>query len=546
MKKSILHFDNARVLIERSWKPILLFIFGSNLLYFIFISYKYLAFYSDSASKVLIASEIVNSHSFFPKDWAYVNNDLWITTAHIFVVPLLQFLPPGYLSHAIACSLMGGLIIFSIWWLVNGFQIIAAQKILIILICLGGVSLTITESMFGQVSYGILLMFSVLLIKCLGSCNADPVKKNLIYYFFALLVALLMVIGNPMRAVPYYVFPMACSVMFILIDEYQKVRIRESVTLCVFLFGSLAVVCATGFLIHKVLLTQVDMQLGVTTLRWISLSEMLNKVPKLFASLMTILGGEPYTNRALDTISGVYDGFRLIVALLFIGILPRTISLCLSGTDKLLQLMVIYALTSIVALSVIMLGTSVYNARYLIPPAFLFVIATAALPFRFKERIFFDIARLVVTIGFCTNLLVINTSYWSTYHASEIHKADAQNFDHPAQLAQLLLENNLSYGFATFWQANVVTVLTNNRVKTRPIFIEDGKILSMQWLSARSWYSETAMHGETFLILSAAEELALDWASFAAVRGLTPSRIIQFKHYKIFVFSENIAQRLLD
>ena len=68
----------------------------------------------------------------------------------------------------------------------------------------------------------------------------------------------------------------------------------------------------------------------------------------------------------------------------------------------------------------------------------------------------------------------------------------------------------------------------------------------MQWLSARSWYSETAMHGETFLILSAAEELALDWASFAAVRGLTPSRIIQFKHYKIFVFSENIAQRLLD
>ncbi len=545
MKTFSVLFDKATGLTERSWKPILLFIFGSNLLYFIFIGYKYLAFNSDSASKVLIATEIFNSHAFFPKDWAYVNNDLWITTAHIFVVPLLQFLSPGYLSHAIACTLMGGLIIFSIWWLVNSFQIVSAQKILIILMCLGGMSLTITESMFGQVSYGILLMFSVLAIKCLESCNLDYAKQNFVYYFFALLIVLVMVIGNPMRAVPYYLFPMACSAIFLLVSGYKQVRIKESVRLCVIFLSALVVVCAAGFLIHKVFLTQVDMQQGVTTLRWIPLSEMFNKIPKLFASLITILGGEPYTNRAVSTISGVYDGFRLLVALLFIGILPRSIAFCLSGKDKLLQLVALYALASLVALLMIMLGTSVFNARYLIPPVFLLVIAVAALPFNFRDNIFFDIARLVVVIGFCTNLFVINTNYWGTYHVSEIHKADAQNFDQPTELAHLLLENDLRYGFATFWQANVVTVLTDNTVKTRPIYIEDGRIFPMKWLSARNWYAEAATLGETFLILSAAEELALNWDSFAALRGLTPSKIIQFRHYRVFVFPENIVQKLL-
>jgi hypothetical protein len=545
MKKSIFLYDKATVWIERSWKPILLIIFGSNLLYFIFISYKYLAFNSDSASKVLIASEIFNSHSFFPKDWAYVNNDLWITTAHVFVVPLLRFLPPGYLSHAIACSLMGGLIIFSIWWLINSFQIGVAQKTLIILMCLGGISLTITESMFGQVSYGILLMFSVLLIKCLGLYDFNSAKKNLIYYFLTLLIVLLMVIGNPMRAVPYYLFPIACSVIFLLICGCQQQRIRESVTRSLIFVGSLVIVCAAGFLIHKILVTHVNMQQGVTTLRWISLSEMLDKVPKLFASFITILGGEPYANRALSTTSGVYDGFRLLVALLFIGILPRTITFCLLGKDKLLQLMAIYALTSLFALSVLMLGTSVFNARYLIPPVFLLVIAAAALPFKFRENIFFDTMRLVVALGFCTNLLVINTSYWSTYHTSEIHKADAQNFDYPSELAQLLLDNNLQYGFGTFWQANVVTVLTDNKVKTRPIYIENGRIFPMKWLSASSWYAEAAARGETFLILSAAEALALNWDSFASARGLNPFKTIQFKHYTVFIFSENITEKLL-
>jgi hypothetical protein len=287
------------------------------------------------------------------------------------------------------------------------------------------------------------------------------------------------------------------------------------------------------------------MQQGVTTLRWISLSEMLSKIPKLFASLITILGGEPYTNRALSTTSGIYDGFRLLIALLFIGILPRTIAFCLSGKDKLLQLMMIYALTSLVALSVIMLGTSVFNARYLIPPVFLLVIAVAALPYKFRENIFFDMARLVVTLGFCTNLLVINTNYWSTYHASEIHKADAQNFDHPSELAQLLLKNNLQYGFGTFWQANVVTVLTDNKVKTRPIYIENGRIFAMKWLSSSSWYSEAVTRGETFLILSTAEALALNWDFFASARGLTPFKTIQFKHYTVFIFSENITEKLL-
>ena len=81
------------------------------LCWYLFVGYK-AGFHSDSAVKVLLAREIVETGQYFPHDWNYVNGDLFVLFGHTFIIPLLAFIPAGYLSHAIS-GLISAVLILS-------------------------------------------------------------------------------------------------------------------------------------------------------------------------------------------------------------------------------------------------------------------------------------------------------------------------------------------------------------------------------------------------------------------------------------------------
>jgi hypothetical protein len=78
---------------------------------------------------------------------------------------------------------------------------------------------------------------------------------------------------------------------------------------------------------------------------------------------------------------------------------------------------------------------------------------------------------------------------------------------------QYLLDNQLDYGFATFWNANVTTELTNGKIELAGL--NPHKLVDTNQFSIHNWaspmkHSDPAFYqGESFLLLTRAEwELA--------------------------------------
>jgi hypothetical protein len=88
------------------------------LIWFLFFGYES-GFHSDSAAKVLLAREIIITKDYFPDDWNYINNDLFVFFGHTFIIPLLEIMPAGFTAHAIS-----GLIFFcsSAYWCLARFR----------------------------------------------------------------------------------------------------------------------------------------------------------------------------------------------------------------------------------------------------------------------------------------------------------------------------------------------------------------------------------------------------------------------------------------
>lgn len=71
---------------------------------------------------------------------------------------------------------------------------------------------------------------------------------------------------------------------------------------------------------------------------------------------------------------------------------------------------------------------------------------------------------------------------------------------------QLLEDNGCTYGYATFWNANPVTVLTENKIKVRGMDVKDGKVVTRTYQSCERWYDGKTAKGEKYFILLTEKE----------------------------------------
>lgn len=518
-----------------------------NLAWFICFRYQQLAFNSDSAKKVLIAKEIFDSGQYFPKEWMYANQDLWVLSWHTLIVPLLNFFPAGYTVHAIAALTASALILASIWFVLSTIEIDRTDKALVLAVFSSGMSLTLTENLFGQVSYGTTFLYYCLILVSAWKVMEPSVRLRLGYGSLLAFLLLAITWANPLRALIYFLAPLLCGIGFQGVRAFHGGELRTAFPgiLKVLLYSFAGTAVGVG--LHKMTMPLVLMHEGVTQLKWIALSAAFEKIPRIFRSLMFILGGEPYADRSIYTVSAIYDGFRLLTAICFIGLIPSALKRVFkSGASPARQFVTVFACSAFAIVSLLILTTNIYNGRYLLPAALLVILVVLSLEFDFRQSPVFDTVRVLVIAGFLTNIFVVNTSYWATYHVSEAHQDDYQHYDKPFELAQFLQEHGLKYGYATFWNASVITVLTDERTVVNQIYLRDGIPLPLKWQSTERAFQPSNYQGESFLLLSEGEAKAVNWSTLASQYGLVPLRTLQYKNFLIFVFAENLSARMLN
>ncbi len=104
-------------------------------------------------------------------------------------------------------------------------------------------------------------------------------------------------------------------------------------------------------------------------------------------------------------------------------------------------------------------------------------------------------------------------------------------------VVELLENNNLEYGYATFWNANIITLLSDSNVKVRNITLSEEGYKKRIYQSNKNWYENAPEYDRYFLIMSNAE-----YERYYDIYGCIeePDDVMASGEYVIFVYNHRL------
>ncbi len=113
------------------------------------------------------------------------------------------------------------------------------------------------------------------------------------------------------------------------------------------------------------------------------------------------------------------------------------------------------------------------------------------------------------------------------------------------QLTSWLAAHHLRSGLAGYWQANVVTLASGERIRLRPITAAGGRVVPYQWESSSSWY-DPRQASANFAVLTAGTPEYPGFEGGAAVLATfgRPARTYHVGPYEVLVWHRNLLRVL--
>lgn len=216
--------------------------------------------------------------------------------------------------------------------------------------------------------------------------------------------------------------------------------------------------------------------------------------------------------------------FGYLVILLFIG-LAVAFAFYARGqkSPESRYLMVSFAVSALIFSPVLILtNMPLYDAHYLtfVVLGFLLLLSVVLK----SDRLTLSLITVLVVACLLANLL---------YVLSLDHRPNAEEYD----LIEVLESNNLTYGYANYWDANVITYLSGETVTVRSIRydFESDEYVPHRWLSCEQWYQPRP--GDFFLVSSTAtyplpHVLVLPY-------DVSPDRYYQSGNCLVFVYNQS-------
>jgi len=516
------------------------------LCWYLFIGYEE-DFHSDSAVKVILAREIVELRDYFPDDWNYVNNDLFVLFGHTFIIPLLAFMPAGYAAHAISGLISSVLILSGIWLVTSMAPISTARRVLVLAIVAAGISEFMAENLYGQVSYGAIIYFACYIVYFSWRFVDAGWEKKWPWGTALLVVISLAFWANPMRALASYGIPLFATVLLFQLKFANLIHSDQRKSIF-FLIGTVCIGMMIGAYLHMQTISGVNNVLEVAHARWLSYELMIRNFGLTVKMFLALFGGLPSAGNIVVSAVGAYEASRLIAALTLLVLMPIAIVRTLQQREAGLVFFCIYALAAFMTVIFLLLTTTlptmsdpISSSRYLVPSLLLLMVLVLLQPINFVRAPMFAFSALLVAVFLATSAypaFVISSSS-SDYSWGMSGQRNSQRH----ALIDFLVKNGLHYGYASYWNAGVISVLSDERVLVRQVVFNNGKPMPMRHLSSNRWYRPNAWRGETFLLLTSGEAKAIDLERLASYRA-KPDRELLFGDYKIYVFAENISKRL--
>lgn len=535
------------------------FLFGAiflaniaGLIYFNFVTYQIL-FHSDSAVANLLAEEVVKSGSLFPKDWTYVHDDIFIVYGHLFIIPWLFFVKNGFLLHALSGIISAVLFLAGLWWLTGVLKFSKFYRLLALCVFSSGISTFAIEGLYGQVSYGVmgyLIFFQICTLFRVIEIFPDTRRRSYVIYLgLFCLLSFLVYLSNPVRAFLTYTFPIGCGIGLVLFSASQinMEKVRSVVKAAWPSFGSVIGAITLGWLCHRWLLNSLTSIASGSKGVFLSQEALGNNIGAILKSLLLLFGEIPAPGISAVSLTG-FDHFSRFVLLVAMVSLPLAFfkRRFAATHGKEVRFLAGFFLGSFLPVLYLFIFTNIFEAiessRYLTPAfiiGLLFMVGYIDGSVKNHGYGFGTVILLIL-------IVIISLSGYRNFIQPLVMRAETGSLiiqkptSPEMRLSSHLQSRGLHFGYASYWNASVITVLSGGDVTIRPVWL-DAEIPGPRYhLSSKRWYRQTAHVGKTFLVLNSAENKVFKWDALIAAAG-KPIDTYLFEDYIIYVFDSNFA-----
>lgn len=142
-------------------------------------------------------------------------------------------------------------------------------------------------------------------------------------------------------------------------------------------------------------------------------------------------------------------------------------------------------------------------------------------------------------------LLCIPVIAVSFLNMKEVAKMPSDNYKDNVlfSLADVLEEQGLDYGYATFWNANSITLISDSKIKVRDVNVNEYGVSSRLYQSSSKWYEDQENQEKYFLLVSAYEYGIVETSAPHLINEAMSKVSISVNNqdFHILVFDHNIV-----
>lgn len=508
--------------------------------FYIFKTYR--AFFnSDAAIANILAEEIVLSESFFPSHWWYVNNDLWIFFKHVLVIPWVLADKNGYFAHAFTVFLVTMFMVIFVYNFLRSLMLSRASSLMGgVIVCIGYSPMYLRE-LYGEAAYTWYFIFMIAFLYMFRKLSPHVLKNStkLKAFFLFLGLLYLLVLANPVRFFVYYIVPFFGALAGIVYFSRDSVKtFKEAIfrllsikKIVIFIFGVIVISIAT--VAHFSLLESLHLAGGANNAELMPLEKLPVHAAHAFLGLLNFIGAEWDEGIKASSLMGIVSLLKFglyPLVLIFPALHVRKYFYQMSSSER---LTVLYSYVGFVIIFVLYSTTSLHehawaarnNIRY-ISPFLMMILLCNVIMWRFYPIFVKLILSLCLTIALGLSWNYVSPKEWRGI------------VDERIALVEELKNHGLKFGYATYWDSHMYTVLSDGAVDIRPIEIDEKGVTLVKWLSSDRWYQKDSTDGKVFFMVLH-EDIEDLYIGINNLNMPDPIEEFAFGKYTIFVFEKN-------
>jgi len=290
------------------------------------------------------------------------------------------------------------------------------------------------------------------------------------------------------------------------------------------------VVAMTGYFVNTKVLQQIYsfQNYSDKTFRAID-SEFISDIGFVINGFLSLMGYR--ANVKFFSLAGLCNICILLFFIIVFYIIVRNLLNRQNSLTDAQLLTILFFLSSLFISIFLTLMTKELVNRYYIP-VIIFYIPIVAIYLNKQDEYISD--KIFCSSALLYILLLTTFITVSTYSKkdSSADKQGATNF---------LVENNYTFGWATFWNADVFTYLSNGLFEVAHIY-EPQSMTAFKWLSPKKYYESGYYSGQVFLLLSESERLKFQNAP-VILEGV---QVYQDAYYTIYIYASSVLDKYLQ